>query len=78
MAPPAFERIQKVPGLEGLWQSHLALASDKDHNAPDNMVANPEASADCKGHAIRVEARADGTFTVTNTRNDYSHSYRVR
>ena len=78
MAAPAFDRIHNVRDLEGLWQSHLALASDKDHNAPDDMIANPEASADCKGHAIRVEARADGTFTVTNTRNDYSRSYRVR
>lgn len=78
MAPPAFDRIQKVQGLEGLWQSHLALASDKAHNAPDDMIANPEASTDCKGRAIRVEARADGTFTVTNTRNDYTRSYRVR
>ncbi len=78
MAPSAFDRIQKVNGLEGLWQSHLALASDKDHNAADDMIANPEASAECKGRAIRVDARRDGTFTVTNTRNAFSKSYRAR
>ena len=78
MAPSAFDRIEKINGLEGLWQSHLALASDRAHNTADEMIANPEASADCKGHAIRVDARADGTFVVTNTRNDYSRSYRVR
>jgi beta-lactamase superfamily II metal-dependent hydrolase len=78
MAPSAFDRIEKINGLEGLWQSHLALASDRAHNTADEMIANPEASADCKGHAIRVDARADGTFVVTNTRNDYNRSYRVR
>lgn len=78
LAPPAFDRIHRIDGLEGLWQSHLALASDRDHNTSDDMIANPEASADCKGHAIRVDARADGTFTVTNTRNDFSRTYRSR
>jgi competence protein ComEC len=78
MAPPAFDRIQKVRGLEGLWQSHLALASDKAHNTADEMIANVEESAACSGHALRVDARQDGTFTVTNTRNDVSKSYHVR
>ena len=78
MAPPAFDRIQKISGLEALWQSHLALASDAAHNTSDDLIANPEASADCKGRAIRVDARDDGTFLVTNTRNDVSRRYHVR
>jgi beta-lactamase superfamily II metal-dependent hydrolase len=78
MAPSAFDRIQKIHGLEALWQSHLALASDAAHNANDAQIANVEASADCKGHAIRVDARADGTFVVTNTRNDFSETYHGR
>lgn len=78
MGVPAFERIQKIKNLEGLWQSHLALASDKDHNTSDDLIANPEASADCKGHAITVDANADGSFLVTNTRNNVSKTYRGR
>ncbi len=78
LAPPAFERIQQIRDLQGLWQSHLALANDAAHNAPDEMIANTEASADCHGHAIRVDARADGTFVVTNTRNDVSKTYAAR
>jgi len=78
LAPPAYERIQKVKGLEGFWQSHLALANDKDHNAPDDMIANTEQSADCKGHWIGVDARADGSFVVTNSRNHVSRTYRAR
>ena len=75
---PAFERIQKINNLEGLWQSHLALASDKDHNTSDDMIANLDASPDCQGHAIVVDAKADGSFLVTNTRNNVSKPYRAR
>ena len=78
MAVPAFDRIQKVSGLEGLWQSHLALANDKDHNAPDGMIANLEPSTECKGRAIDVEAHADGSFVVTNSRNNVSRTYGAR
>jgi beta-lactamase superfamily II metal-dependent hydrolase len=78
MAPAAFERIQKVNALEGLWQSHRALASDAAHNTSDDMIANTEASADCKGHWIRVDARSNGSFVVTNGRNSFSRTYPAR
>jgi competence protein ComEC len=78
MADNAFERIQKVKGLEGLWQLHLALAAERAHNAPDDMIANMEPSAECKGNWIRVEAQPDGQFTVTNGRNQFSKTYRHR
>ncbi|HEX7140274.1 MAG TPA: MBL fold metallo-hydrolase [Vicinamibacterales bacterium] len=78
LAAPAYDRIQKIKGLEGLWQSHLALANDKDHNAPEDMIANTEQSAECTGHWISVDARADGSFVVTNGRNRVNRSYRAR
>lgn len=78
MAPSAYERISRIAGLEGLWQSHLALASDAAHNPNDDMIANLEASADCTGHWIRIDARPDRTFTVTNGRNHFARTYRVR
>ena len=78
MAANAYERIQKIKGLEGLWQSHLALANDAAHNTSDDMIANPEASADCKGHWIRVDVGANRQYTVTNGRNGVSKTYRVR
>jgi competence protein ComEC len=78
MADSAFERIQKVKGLEGLWQSHLALAAERAHNAPDDMIANMEPSTECKGNWIRVDAQSNGQFTVTNGRNDFTKTYRAR
>jgi len=78
LAAPAYERIQKVRGLEGLWQSHLALANDRAHNTTDEMVANVEPSPECKGNWIRVDAASNGSFVVTNGRNDVSKSYKAR
>ena len=42
------------------------------------MIANPEASADCKGHWIRVDVGANRSYTVTNGRDNVSKTYRVR
>lgn len=78
MAAPAYERIQKVSGLEGLWQSHLALATDAAHNTREDMIANTEASADCEGHWIRVGVGSNRSFAVTNGRNNFSRIYSVR
>ena len=78
LAAPAYERIQKSPGLEALWQSHLALANDAAHNTSDEMVANVEPSTECKGHWIRVDAASNGGFVVTNGRNNVSKTYKAR
>jgi hypothetical protein len=78
LAPPAFERIQKTPGLEALWQSHLALANDAAHNTNDELIANVEPSTECKGHWIRVDVASNGGYVVTNGRNNVSKTYRLR
>ena len=78
LAAAAYERIQKTPGLEALWQSHLALANDAAHNASDEMIANVEPSTECKGHWIRVDAAPNGGFVVTNGRNNVSKTYKAR
>jgi competence protein ComEC len=78
LAAAAYERIEKVKDLEGLWQSHLALATDKAHNAPEEMIANLEASTECSGHWLRVDAQSNGQFAVTNGRNGFSKAYKAR
>lgn len=72
-----YERIAKTPGIEGIWQGHLSLF-DKVHNTAEDMIANLEETADCKGHWIRASVRPDGTFTITNSRNGFSKSYTAR
>ena len=76
--PDLYERIAHVPGIEGIWQGHLTLDSDRDHNTDERMIANLEPTAECQGHWIRVSVQPGGSFTVTNSRNDFSRTYRPR
>jgi competence protein ComEC len=77
-----FETLKKSPGLEDLWQLHYAVDAG-DHNSPEQFIANtgvggtimtgvPDETAP---NVIKVLARADGSFTVTNTRNGYHKDY---
>ncbi len=75
LMPPAWEKIQKIPGLQDVWQSHLALGNDRQHNTADDMIANMEPTPQCKGYAIKASVSRDGTYTVTNTRNGFTKTY---
>ena len=76
-APHMYERAAAIPGVEGIWQTHLALESP-DHNTAEDMIANFEETEDCQGHWLRTSVSADGSFTVTNGRNGYSRTYTAR
>jgi len=74
-----YERIAKIPGIEGIWQGHLSLLEqDKSSNTADDMIANVEDSAECQGHWIRASVKPDGSFTITNSRNGFSKTYIAR
>ena len=42
------------------------------------MIANLEDTADCQGHWIKASVDRDGAYTVTNSRNGFSKTYRAR
>jgi competence protein ComEC len=69
----AWETVRNSPGLEDLWQLHYAMGSDREHNVPEMFIANP--SENCEGKYIKVTAGQDGSFTVSNSRNDYQKTY---
>jgi beta-lactamase superfamily II metal-dependent hydrolase len=73
-----YERLMKSPGIEDVWQVHLAmLDQNTDHNTAADRIANVEETADCKGNWIKASVRSDGTFTITNGRNGVSKTYRA-
>jgi hypothetical protein len=76
--PSVFETLRKSPGLEDIWQGHLALGTPKEVNTDDKMIANLESSAECKGNLLQVSIDANGQYTVTNLRNGFSKTYSVR
>jgi beta-lactamase superfamily II metal-dependent hydrolase len=73
-----FETLRKSGRLEDIWQGHLALGTPKEVNAPENMIANLEPTADCKGNLLKASVDAKGKFTVTNLRNGFSKSYQAK
>ena len=75
----SYLRLAGLPGIEGIWQGHLSLLDrDPQHNTSENMIANLEETADCKGNWIKASVAPDGKFTVTNGRNGFSKTYAAR
>src|SRR5579871_4876737 len=50
----AYDEITKIKGIEGIWQGHLSLLNDKDHNTKEEMIANLEPSNECRGNWIKA------------------------
>jgi competence protein ComEC len=75
----SYERLAKLPGIEGIWQEHLSLLDKAPaHNTSEDMIANLEDTADCKGNGIKASVGRDGKFTIANSRNGFSKTYSVR
>jgi competence protein ComEC len=72
-SPEAWQIIHDSPDLADLWQLHYALDSDKQHNAPESLIANVAEKFD--GQYIEVRAGSDGKFSVTNSRNGLEKKY---
>jgi beta-lactamase superfamily II metal-dependent hydrolase len=80
-----FETLKKSPGLVDLWQLHYAVDAG-DHNSPEQFIANlgvggtAQTGVPDEGavNYIKVVALADGSFTVTNSRNRNHKDYGPR
>jgi competence protein ComEC len=77
-APELYERMTQIPGIEGIWQGHLSLANDKQHNTPEEMIANLGPTDQCQGQWITVTVEPSGKFTVANSRNGFSKTYTAK
>jgi hypothetical protein len=69
----AWQIIHSSPGLEDVWQLHYAVEAGTRNNASEPFIANLDEA--CKGYAVNLTAEADGSFSVTNTRNGFSKRY---
>jgi len=75
-AAEAWQKVHDSPGLAGLWQLHYAVDAGKEHNVPDEMIANLDEKSD--GNYIKVVAEPNGRFTVLNSRSNFSQKYSPR
>jgi beta-lactamase superfamily II metal-dependent hydrolase len=69
---PVIQTMRSSPGIQDVWQLHSSLLGNK-QNVPDQFIANL-GEVDT-GHWLKVSARADGSFTVTNGRDGYTKTY---
>jgi competence protein ComEC len=75
-SPAAWQIVHDSPDLEDLWQLHYAAESDRDHNAAEDHIANVKEN--CEGKYLKATAKANGSFTITNTRTGGQNSYPAR
>ena len=79
---PTFETLKHSPGLEDLWQLHYGVEAGP-RNSPEQFLANlgvdgtkeTGVPSEAPSNYIKLSARPDGSFTLTNTRNGYSKDY---
>jgi len=85
--PPVVQVLRTSPGLKDVWQMHYSVDNSKEDNAPADLIANPQEQPDPQsfgfvlgdqGNYLKISAQADGTFTVTNSRNGVSRTYKHR
>jgi beta-lactamase superfamily II metal-dependent hydrolase len=77
--PTAWRIVRDSPGLEDFWQGHYSVKAGREHNAPEPFIANlDETGSACAAHWIKVSAQSDGSFVVTNGRNQFSKTYKPR
>jgi beta-lactamase superfamily II metal-dependent hydrolase len=90
-APLVFQILSETPGLVDLWQNHYSVPGGQQHNRPQDFIANLDEGAPLPGakpgaapvhmgpaNWIKVSARPDGSFTITNSRTGFSKSYPAR
>jgi competence protein ComEC len=73
-----FETLHKSPGLQDVWQGHLAMMTPKEVNSDEKMIANLTASAECTGNLIKASVNSKGEYTLTNVRNGFSKTYQSK
>jgi competence protein ComEC len=73
-----FDTLHRSPGLADIWQGHLALSTSREVQAGEQMIANMEATAECKGNLLKASIDSNGQFTITNLRNGFSKTYQSK
>ncbi len=86
-AVQTFQILAALPGLEDLWQNHYSVEGGSEHNQSERFIANLDEGAPIPGRSspapvhigtgfwTKISADADGSFTVTNSRNGFTKRY---
>lgn len=74
-----FRTLRSSPGFQDVWQAHFSMKNaSKEENSPEQFIANLDGEPGHVGYHIKISARQDGSFTVTNSRTGFSKEYPAR
>jgi beta-lactamase superfamily II metal-dependent hydrolase len=73
-APEVFDALRRAPRLEAAWQLHLSTREGV-MNLADSQIANLDETT---SHWIKVSAKENGAFTVTNGRTGITKAFAAR
>ncbi|MGE3512328.1 MAG: ComEC/Rec2 family competence protein [Vicinamibacterales bacterium] len=90
----AWQTVKSAPGLEDLWQLHYSVKrpastapnlfeksenGGPELNTAEQMIANlDETAGHTPAHFLKLSARDDGSFTITNPRTGFTKKYEAR
>jgi competence protein ComEC len=75
--PATWPILRATPGLQDIWQVHYSAQPSKDNiNPPADFIANLDQPVD-EFAMIKLSVQSDGTYTVTNTRNGFTKTYKA-
>jgi competence protein ComEC len=73
--PDTFRIVRGAPRMQDFWQLHFSENVSKEENSPEQFIANLDATPDHVGHYFKMSVRTDGSFTMTNARNNFTKDY---
>ncbi len=76
-AVATFDTLKASPGIQDIWTLHRAINNDAAHNAVEALCANITTSPD-GAHFVKASVARDGSYTLTNARNNEMRTYRSR
>jgi competence protein ComEC len=74
--PTTWPILRAAPGLQDIWQVHYSEAGTAETNPPPDFIANLQGPAD-DHQLIKLSVLPNGSYTITNTRNGFSKTYRA-
>ena len=75
-AADTFDILKASPGLQDTWSLHRVTGNDAEHNAADDLTANLTGTD--QAHFIKAVVDANGSYTLTNSRNGMTRTYASR
>ncbi len=76
-SPSTWDALREHPEIRGVWELHKSL-NQRSVNFPDTFIANLEDGDHDRAAWIKLSAKADGSFSVTNGRTGWTRRYAAR